>query len=170
MAKVGRPKKYRTAKALEKGVRAYFDEISYSEQVEKEFKLMKQDEKLQAEVPVLDEYGHPIISRAFVFAANGAPATRLCWVEAPSIEGLCLKLGISRNTWNEYEKRPEFADTTARARGRIEEFLIQRLDSGKGTSGAAFRLQCMHGWSTKQAENTEPVKVLLESGMEGYAK
>jgi len=170
MPRIGRPRIYRTPKALDRAVRAYFDSISYYEPVEKELRLMRQDRNLKAEVPVLDRYGHPILSRAIVFTQDGAPAQRLCWIEPPSLEGLCLQLGISKQTWANYEKREEFLETTARARGRIEEFLIQRLDSGKGTSGAAFRLQCMHGWSVKHAESNEPVTVLLAGDMEDFAR
>lgn len=162
--KVGRPKKYKSARALERGIERYFDSISYEEPVFVRGEPMtKWDEKQQANVPLLDDYGHKIYEEKPLLLKDGTRASRTIWIATPSIEAMCLYLGISTTTWASYEKNEEFLGATSRARGRILAYLQERLDSGKGTNGAKFRLSCMHGWSEGEKEqHTEPVKVIID--------
>lgn len=66
-----------------------------------------------------------------------------------SITGLCLHLGFdSRQSFYDYEKKPEFSYTIKRARTLIEseyEFMLQRGN----TTGAIFALKNF-GWDDKR--------------------
>ncbi len=102
---------------------------------------------------------------------DGTQAVKTAWIETPSIEAMCLFLGISTTTWASYEKNEEFLGATSRARGRILAYLQERLDSGKGTNGAKFRLSCMHGWTPTQPEEEGKgvVRVELAGAMEEFS-
>lgn len=164
--RVGRPRKYKTARALERAIENYFGSISYDEPVfVRGAEKTRWDESQQAEVPVLDSYGHKIYEQKPLLLKDGTQAIRTVWIETPSIEAMCLHLGISTTTWTAYEKTEEFLGATSRARGRILAYLQERLDSGKGTNGAKFRLACMHGWKENEigaAQSTEPVRVIID--------
>lgn len=47
---------------------------------------------------------------------------------APNIAGLCVSIGVSRDTWYEYrKKRGEFSDTVRSVEGLIESWWVNRL-------------------------------------------
>lgn len=67
----------------------------------------------------------------------------------PTITGLCLYLGFeSRQSFYEYEQKPEFTYTIKKARLLIETEYEEMLQAGN-TSGAIFALKNF-GWSDKQ--------------------
>ena len=147
--KIGRPRKYKSARALERGIERYFASISFDEPViVRGDPITKWDEKQQANVPVL--------------------AKKTCWIEPPSIEAMCLFLGISTSTWANYEKLEEYEGAVSRARGRILAYLMERLDSGKGTNGAKFRLECMHGWTPGGEKLNSQNRLEMEPELEAY--
>jgi hypothetical protein len=66
----------------------------------------------------------------------------------PTITGLVVFLGFSsRDTFYEYEKKPEFTDTIKKARTRIEQ-AYERLLHGANCTGAIFALKNF-GWQDK---------------------
>lgn len=162
--KIGQPKKYKTARALERAVDGYFASISYDEPIfTRGEPVMRYDEKQGADVPVLDSYGHRVYKEQPVMTADGEQMTRTIWVETPSIDAMCLAIGIFPENWEEFEKQESFSGVTARARGRILAYMQERLDSGKGTNGAKFRLECMHGWRPREdTPMGEGVQVIID--------
>jgi hypothetical protein len=57
----------------------------------------------------------------------------------PNKAGLCIWLGISRDTYNEYKKKPGFSDAIKACEVMIENAWVQRLSSNAPT-GAIFYL------------------------------
>ena len=95
--------------------------------------------------PLYDADGNPLIGQ----------------VRAYSIPGLCLYLGISRETFYSYErggkdgKYPhEYTLVCEYAKQRVEDYYAQQLVTKDGNQGARFALQCAYGWKTpkEQAE------------------
>jgi len=65
----------------------------------------------------------------------------------PTVNGLCLTLGMTRETLLRYAEKPEFSDTIKMARTRLEHAWEQRL-AGANVAGAIFWLK-NQGWSDK---------------------
>lgn len=95
--------------------------------------------------PLMDADGKPLIGQ----------------VRAYSMPGLCLFLGISRETFCRYAAGgrngtypPEFALVCEYAKQRIEDYYAQQLMTRDGQRGAQFALQCAYKWLTpkEQAE------------------
>lgn len=154
MAKIGRPmgtKKY-TAAAFSRGCKAYFDSISYKLPMTRP-ELLLTDEGL----PVLDDYGHVTYRQVPVVTADGKEAWETKWTEAPSIQGLCLFLGIDTSTFSRYQKPdPEdpdsekLAEAAKMAKARVEAYLISRLEDKGAANGTKFNLQHNFGWMEKK--------------------
>ena len=67
--------------------------------------------------------------------------------EAPyTVTGLALAIDMSRQGLVNYEKKGEFFDTIKKAKGRVEEFLEQRLLSANCSTGVIFNLKNNFGW------------------------
>jgi hypothetical protein len=67
----------------------------------------------------------------------------------PTITGLVIYLGFSsRDTFYEYEKKPEFTDTIKKARTRVEN-AYERLLHSPNCTGAIFALKNF-GWIDRQ--------------------
>ena len=137
-AAMGRNKKYTSAAALGKAVEGYFESISYR-------------------------------TRMKVETEDGARELRVTeWAGRPSVAGLCLHLGISKETWNQYDKDPRLRRVTGEARLRMEEYWTGRLD-GKGAHGARFVLTNnfgSSGWKEKVDVNETRVGLSLEEYLE----
>lgn len=159
VAKIGRPKgtrKYR-AKAFEDGCAGYFASISYTVPLTRKEPVIDEDG-----YPELDSYGHIQFRYVPVIAADGQEAMNTCWTEPPSIQGLCLYLGIDASTFSRYMKPdpddPEsvrLAQAAATAKARVETYLIARLEDKGAANGAKFNLQHNFGWMERKAE--EPI-------------
>lgn len=145
---MGKHKKY-TPRAFEKAVAAYFASICYVEPVVQTVPVLEELPDGTQRVK-LDRNGHQMFTFAAVKTADGKGATRLCYTEPPSVTGICLRLGISRDTWASYAALEGYADTITRARGRIEAYLIERIEHKESARGAIFNLQNNFGWRTKQ--------------------
>lgn len=121
--RVGRPKKYRSAKQLQKAIDDYF-------------------ESCKGELAVLED-GTP------VFDKRGAPV--MIGVRPPTITGLALHLGFnSRQSLLNYQEEDEFLDTITRAKSRVEQYTEERLFDKDGANGAKFSLSNnFKGWAEK---------------------
>lgn len=142
--KLGRPKKYKSAKALREAVEAYFGSISRT-------------------APALDPDGEPICND------EGEVIWVTEYIVPPSVSGLCLRLQIDRSTWQNYcdhELHPEFAEVTAMTRQRIEAYLEEELlTRQKGVQGIIFNLQNNYGWKQKvEAELGRETRKAVSSG------
>ena len=138
MTNAGRPKKYKTNKALSREIDKYFDSISKTEELSEVYVTGK------------DKKGKDILARRAVLNDNGEPIKNTRWLSPPTITGMCLFLGISRQTFDTYCKEAEFLDTTTRARTRIENYLEQQLYRDKGVNGIIFNLSNNFGWKDKK--------------------
>lgn len=65
--------------------------------------------------------------------------------EPPTVAGLALALGMTRETLNQYSKDEEFSDTIKKAKQRIEVYLEMRL-YGSAPAGTIFNLKNNFGW------------------------
>ncbi len=77
----------------------------------------------------------------------------------PTVNGLCLALGVCRDTLWEYSKKPEFTDAVKVARMRLEMSWEQRLASANAT-GTIFWLK-NQGWSDR-VDTTVTAAVRIE--------
>jgi len=90
-------------------------------------------------------------------------------VKPYTISGICVYLGISRDTWSEYGKQEGYSDTIKIARLIVENYVEEGLLNGSvNPIGAIFNLKNNFDWVDKreltvgQAEPPEPTPELLE--------
>ena len=125
----GRPRKFKTRKALSEAVEDYFASICCTVTVHNDIGDV-----------VVNDLGDPIRVKKYVVA--------------PSISGLCLRLGIDRSTWENYSDpklHPEFQEVTRSARQRIEAWLEEELITReKNVRGIIFNLQNNFNWREKK--------------------
>lgn len=136
----GRKRKYGTAAALDRAVNSYFAAISYEIPTVVKIPTGKVDESGKAvrkTVLLKEKTKDP--------GVGGKPIVTVKWLRPPSIAGLMLHLGISRETWSSYAGLDGYKDVVERARAKMEDYWITRLD-GKGAQGAKFALSCCYGW------------------------
>lgn len=96
----------------------------------------------------IDDYFASGVKKKTVLLGQGDKA-RPVEVEVPTITGLALHLGFeSRQSFYDYELKPEFSYTIKKARLFIENHYEELLQAGN-TTGAIFALKNF-GWSDKQ--------------------
>lgn len=126
----GRPKKYKSKKALAEAIERYFSSISRT-------------------IPAQEA-----LTGNEIYNDDGERIMLTQYVRPPSICSMCLYLGIDRSTWQNYcdEKlHPEFESVTAMTRARIEAWLEEQLlMREKGVQGIIFNLQNNYGWREKK--------------------
>lgn len=128
MAKVGAPRKYKSVKAMQDAIDAYFDDCKGKPYIGEDGS------------PVRDKYGLLVIIDA----------------HPPTVTGLALALGFTgRQALLDYQARPEFTDTVTRAKARCEEYAESRLYDKDGANGAKFSLGCNFGWNAGKNEKAE---------------
>jgi len=82
-------------------------------------------------------------------------AEREALEQPPTVNGLALALGMTRETLLRYEEKPEFSDTVKAIRHRLEDAWERRLGNTACT-GAIFWLK-NQGWRDKtEQEHTGP--------------
>lgn len=136
---MARYKKYKTALAFAKKVDEYFNSISRTVIASEMVDTGKCDQK-----------GRPIYEKQPIYNDNGDEIKIREYIVPPSISSLCLYLGISRQTWDNYSNTEEFLDTATHARARVEAYLESELNSRvKGIEGIKFNLQNNYGWKEK---------------------
>lgn len=67
--------------------------------------------------------------------------------KVPTVNGLCLALGMTRETLLRYREKPDFEEVVGLVRTRLEAEWEQRL-AGNNVAGAIFWLK-NQGWSDK---------------------
>lgn len=77
--------------------------------------------------------------------------------DIPTVNGLCLALGMTRKTLWDYAAKPEFCDAVEKARTRLEMAWERRL-AGNACTGAIFWLK-NQGW-TDRTEQTITAEVV----------
>ena len=66
--------------------------------------------------------------------------------KTPSVAGLCLQLGITREELAQYAAQEDTAAVLSQARMHLEDYWTEQL-AGKGTTGAKFALVNDCGWT-----------------------
>lgn len=153
----GRKRKYGTAAALERAVNAYFATISYEVPAVVKTPTGEVDEKggVKWKTILLKE-------KTKDPGVEGKPIVTTKWLRPPSMAGLMLHLGISKDTWSNYAGLDGYKDVVERARARMEDYWTTRLD-GKGARGAKFALSCCYGWregAGDDARGEEAVQII----------
>lgn len=139
---MGRFKKYKSAAALDKAVKAYFASISRTVTAKEQYDTGEKDKdghRIYAERDILNDAGEPIRYTEYVIP--------------PSVGDLSEFLHIHRSTWNEYsdaKKHPEFSDTTTWARGRLRAWNERELVTRKDVKGIIFNLQNNYGMNASE--------------------
>lgn len=145
-APIGRPPKYKSPRAMQKKIDQYFKDCAGTPLLD-----------AQGEV-VLNKYDRPIIIEE----------------RPPTMSGLALALGfLNRKSIMAYEDKPEFMDTIARAKARVEEYAEARLFDKDGANGAKFALaNNFDGWAEKQevkADTDNTIHLTLGEDVKQYA-
>lgn len=151
---MARPKKYGTATALKKAVDGYFASISYTQKV-----IISRRELLpdpQTGEITIQEVPEELLD------GNGRNVMETVWLEEPSKAGLCLYLGISRDTWAEYAKQTELKPVTDYVDSVMLKHLSELLNTKNSVQGIIFNLKANYGW-TDRVEVTHK-----ELGLEEY--
>lgn len=127
---VGAPPKYRSVKAMQEKIDAYFEACKGK--------------------PLLDDNGESMRNKnGYIIYDDKKP---------PTVTGLALALGFaSRQALLNYQNKPEFNDTITRAKTRCEQYAEERLYDKDGSGGAQFSLRANFGWQDKpeQQQNSE---------------
>lgn len=162
----GRKRKYKTAAALERAVDAYFSAISYETPavVSAPTGEVGKDGSIKWKTVMLRE-------KTDDPGVGGAPVKITKWLRPPSMAGLMLHLGVSRETWSNYGSMDGYKEVVERARARMEDYWTEKLE-GKGARGAKFALSCCYGWreggegrDDPEAQEDDPItKGLKETG------
>jgi hypothetical protein len=69
--------------------------------------------------------------------------------QPPTVTGLALALGMSRQDLINYQSRDEFFDTIKQAKQAVEEFNESRLITGNSVAGVIFNLKNNFNWKDK---------------------
>lgn len=81
----------------------------------------------------------------------------------PTKAGLLIQLGISRETYNDYKKKPEFSDTIKGVEKFIELSWNERLSAPVQASGAIFYLKNAFGYKDQiHTKNEDLIKVDID--------
>lgn len=121
----GRPLKFPTVESLSYQIDRYFNSISYDEIAS-------------------NEAGAPVVNR------DGVEAVKTVYISPPSVLGLCLHLGISRESLLDYEIREGFSDTVKSAKLKVEQYLADQLHRPTQVAGIIFNLKNNFGWKDTQ--------------------
>jgi len=155
-----REKVYKTSRALEKAVIAYFDSVSVMEPVKYSVVSGRTSKgKLKYSlVPKLDAAGNPIIARRYV--------------SPPGMAALCIYLGISPTTLGRYAAEDKScAAVIEYAKLVIEAYLAGELMTRDKVDGVKFNMSHNYGWGEKQKLEiaSGPVTVQLEGELNEWA-
>jgi len=109
---------------FQKYVEGYFDSITYIEEL-------------------TDKKGEPILNQ------RGKPIKIMRFAVPPSIPALCLQIGITHPTWQNYSKKEGFKEVCGVARQIIEAYLMQELNTRDNPRGVIFNLQNNYSMAEK---------------------
>ena len=120
-------RRYDDAAAFCEAVEGYFDAISYLENAREILGVNKIGEYI---------WGEPL------YNVNGDPIIIIRYAEPPSVEALCLYIGMPRSTWYAKQEDEDFAPIIEEALTRIDAYRRQvTIEDGKRSKGAQFLIQ-----------------------------
>ena len=132
---VGAPRKYATPAKLKNAVNSYFSSISRTVPATEMVPSGRTDDKgraLMQSVTIENDAGDQVYVKEYIVK--------------PTIAGLCVFLGISKDTWAEYSRREGYESVCAAAKLEMERDRSERLGSGSGDHGIEFDLKHNFGW------------------------
>lgn len=132
---VGAPPKYRSVKAMQAKIDAYFEACKGK--------------------PFIDDNGEPMRNKnGYIIYDDKKP---------PTVTGLALALGFaSRQALLNYQNKPEFNDTITRAKTRCEQYAEERLYDKDGSGGAQFSLRANFGWQDKPEQQQDSEVLIID--------
>lgn len=136
----GRPPKFESVSEFDKSIQHYFDSITKTE-LSWDHVIVGYEDKAKKK-PIIDK--KPVLNNA------GEQVSHTTYFEIPSITGLCQHIGITRETWKQYEHKEEFSDSIKSAKDRIEKYNIEQLYRRDQVTGIIFNLKNNFGWQDKQ--------------------
>lgn len=124
----GAPPKYRSVKAMQEKIDAYFEACKGE--------------------PFRYKNGEPMRNKnGQIIYDDRRP---------PTVTGLALALGFtSRQALLNYQNKKEFVDTVTRAKARCEQYAEERLYDKDGSGGAQFSLRANFGWQDKPEQQQD---------------
>lgn len=159
--KLGRPKKYETPGALRAGIERYFKSVSY----ERDVIVMRQE--------IVEKDGRPVLENVpeFLCDGDGERVRETVWLEEPSVEAMCVSLGISDTTWNNYEADKELGPVALAAKDLIRARLVQLLNTRNSTRGVEFNLENNFGYKKKVEQSGDlTFEVRMDEGAKELAQ
>lgn len=102
-----------------------------------------------------DERGRAIMIERQVQSDAGEVLSAEEYLVPPSITGLCLFLGISRETWRKYSQDKRKSRVCEKAKMRVEVYLQQKLLEKDSARGAQFALEYNFGWKERREISTD---------------
>ena len=157
MPNVGRPRIYKTAKALRAAVERYFRFITYERDVVIYRREMGEDEEGNTIVKEIPE---------ILTDSKGNPVKETVYREGPSVAALRLFIGVSKSTWAGYDDSEEMKPVVAETRDRMEAYLVGLLNTKSSTHGVEFNLKNNYGWKDKQEVTQTSVGMTMEEYLE----
>jgi hypothetical protein len=141
--KIGRPKKFKSVAELDKAIQYYFNSITKSslafDTIINGYEDEEKKKPIYEQIPRLNNANEQI--------------ERMEYLEIPSITGLCLSVGLTRETWSQYSKQKAFSDSIKRAKATIEKYNIEQLYVPKIATGVIFNLKNNFEWRDQQDLN-----------------
>lgn len=159
----GRPRKFKSAKELEKAIQYYFDSITITEPAWNSIIVGYEDKEKEK----------PIYKKVPVLNNAGEQISRTSYYENPSVIGMCLHIGIHRDNLLEYAKLPEFHDTIKSAKSKIERYLEEQLYRRDQVTGIIFNLKNNFEWKDKQeveSKNDTTMTIKLEGDLKEWSQ
>ena len=142
---MGRRRKY-SPRTFEKACEAYFRRRAYEVPVQRLVPNGRTNAK-----------GLPVMVYKDVTNADGDKVSVTEYSSPPSVESLCLELGITRATFANYARDERYCDVCDGVKLRIEEYLHRQLNQRiKGVEGVIFDLKVNHGWREGKDDSGAP--------------
>lgn len=162
---MAREAKY-TAVELEERIEEYFRRCRRTQPVTETVPLTEVLEGGERRV-VTDDRGRPVLLERNVTSDAGEVMRSSDYLIPPTITGLCLFLGISRDTWSKYSKDKSRSGVCERAKLQVETYLQHRLLEKESARGAQFALEHNFGWKERKEISADPEtqKVITAAGM-----
>ena len=140
---MARERKFKTSKALRTAAEEYFDSISRTVEVTEMVPTGEMDSK-----------GHAVLEPKKVMNDRGEVIRTREFLVPPTVEGLCLCLGIHGSTWArwcDHQARPELEEATEWVNAVMRAWNVEQLltRGDKGVKGIMFNLQNNYGYSQK---------------------
>ena len=151
-------KKY-SQKALKEAVEKYFASITREVVITEKVDSGKKD-----------AWGHTVYETREVINSLGEVAKRTEYLVAPTLEGLCLHLGIVGSTWNRWKdkkKYPEYQKILDHVYERLIAWRKEQVVIRDKVAGIVWDLETNYG-CVKSSGGMPKVELVMEEKMDGY--